>query len=321
MFRGIRDVFVLAAAGGMMWSCGDERVTMSRVTEADLPVRGTQAGGQVGRPLGKLSVNRDLTQVVVAAEVQQDQAPPSGVRVEFSRSVSGRAANYQWLGTADERGRARVYIWSDNVSGYYQARAWRNGSLLGSWSSIPINGGYELMIDLPVGGRARVTGSAILTLESPVGSWGYVGTDMVQTIRDNLENYLVDQGLDRAAAVISVQEFTGDRKNDTRDVSSIRRFNADGSYEDEDNDNTGTWSVSGNRLTMVDTDGFTIECAYFVDGDALTLFLTMDQLLRIIRRVVDEDWEEEEQALFDVMLKEGDTIRFFFAAGGNSRRP
>ena len=49
---------------------------------------------------------------------------------------------------------------------YYQARAWQGGSLLGSWSSIPINGGYALRVDLPVGGKARVTGSSILV---PIG--------------------------------------------------------------------------------------------------------------------------------------------------------
>ena len=38
-------------------------------------------------------------------------------------------------------------IEGDDVSGYYQARAMQEGSLLGSWSSIPVNGGYELMVD------------------------------------------------------------------------------------------------------------------------------------------------------------------------------
>ena len=316
MFGSIRSVFALALAGGMMWSCGGDRVTMSQVPEAGLPAPDArQAGGQIVRPLGKSAVSRDLTQVVVAAEVRQDQAPLMGATVEFSRSVSGRAANYQWSGTADESGRARVYIWSDNVSGYYQARAWQNGSLLGSWSSIPINGGYELMIDMSVGGKARVTGSAILT-QSPVGSWGYAGTDMVQTIRDNVESYLVDQGVvDQATAAFIAQEFTSGAEDETQDVFwSVRRFSDDGSYEDEDTDNTGTWSVSGNRLTMVDADGFTFEGAYFVDGDALTLFLAKDQFLRIIRQTFVEEPDEEEQMLFDVMLKEGDIVRFFFEA-------
>ena len=64
----------------------------------------------------------------MVAEVQQGQ---SGVTVAFSRSVSGRAADYRWSGTTDENGQAKVYIWADDVSGYYQARAWQDGSLLG----------------------------------------------------------------------------------------------------------------------------------------------------------------------------------------------
>ena len=55
----------------------------------------------------------------------------SGATVEFSRSVSGRAADYAWSATTDEKGEARVEIDGDDVSGYYQARAWQGGSVLG----------------------------------------------------------------------------------------------------------------------------------------------------------------------------------------------
>ena len=299
MFSSIRSVFVLLLAGGVTWSCSGERVTTPQVT--------AQAGPPVQGALSKPAVSRDLTQAVVVAEVQQGQ---SGVTVAFSRSVSGRAADYRWSGTTDENGQAKVYIWADDVSGYYQARALQDGSPLGMWSSIPINGGNELMVDLPVGGKARVTGSSILVLESIVGSWGYLGTDMVQVVSKNLENALVGQGVDPAA----IQEFTSDMEASiSGNWTSIRHFSADGSYEDEDT--TGNWSVSGNRLTMVDADGFTVESAYFVDGDNLTLFLTKDQLLGIIGQLVGEGWDAESQELFDVMIQEGDTIRFFFGAG------
>ncbi len=154
MFSSIRSVFVLLLAGGVVWSCSGERVTTSPVTDAE---------EQIGQPLSKPAVSRDLTQAVVVARVHQDQVPVSDVTVAFSRSVSGRAANYEWSATTDENGEARVEIGADDVGGYYQARALQGGSLLGSWSSIPINGGYELRVDLPVGGKARVTGSSILT--------------------------------------------------------------------------------------------------------------------------------------------------------------
>ena len=98
MFRRIRSVFVLLLAGGVTWSCSGERVTTSPVTDAGLPV---------GGPLSKLAVSRDLTQALVVARVHQDQVPVSDVTVELSRSVSGRAANYEWSGTTDENGEAR----------------------------------------------------------------------------------------------------------------------------------------------------------------------------------------------------------------------
>ena len=62
----------------------------------------------------------------------------------------------------------------ENATGYYQVRAWQDGNLLGRWSSIPINGGYEVLLDLAVGGKARVTGSSLLfgaPEAIPVGSF------------------------------------------------------------------------------------------------------------------------------------------------------
>ena len=61
MFGSIRSVLVFLLAGGVTWSCSGERVTTSRVAEADLPARG---------PLSKPAVRRDVTQAVVVARVQ-----------------------------------------------------------------------------------------------------------------------------------------------------------------------------------------------------------------------------------------------------------
>ena len=153
IFGIFRSVSLLALSAGLTWGCGSERLTTSHVPEA---------GDRTGQPLGKLALN-GMARAVVVASVQEGETPVSGVTVEFSRSVSGRTTDFEWSGTTNARGQARVEIRADHVSGYYQARAWYNGSLLGSWSSIPIKGGYELMVELPVGGKARVTGSSILT--------------------------------------------------------------------------------------------------------------------------------------------------------------
>ena len=165
MSRSFRRVIVVVLAGGVLWSCGSERVTVSE--------GGQGAGEQVRRSLSKAAVDRGVTQAVVVVTVREDGMPVPGAAVEFSRSISGRSAQYAWSGTTDEVGRARVAL-GENATGYYQARAWQDGNLLGRWSSIPINGGYEVLLDLAVGGKARVTGSSLLfgaPEAIPVGSF------------------------------------------------------------------------------------------------------------------------------------------------------
>ena len=165
MSRSFRRMIVVVLAGGVLWSCGSERVTVSE--------GGQGAGEQVRRSLSKAAVDRGVTQAVVVVTVREDGMPVPGAAVEFSRSISGRSAQYAWSGTTDEAGRARVAL-GENATGYYQARAWQDGNLLGRWSSIPINGGYEVLLDLAVGGKARVTGSSLLfgaPEAIPVGSF------------------------------------------------------------------------------------------------------------------------------------------------------
>lgn len=154
MIPGARGLLLFALVAAVTWSCGGERLTTSQVPEADHQSR---------QPLGKLAVGGDATAALVVARVMQAENPVSGVTVEFARSVSGRAADYEWSGTTDADGQARVEIAGERVSGYYQARAMRDGHPLGTWSSIPVNDGYEVTVDLPVGGTARVTGSSLPT--------------------------------------------------------------------------------------------------------------------------------------------------------------
>ncbi|MXZ10168.1 MAG: hypothetical protein F4Y79_12085 [Gemmatimonadetes bacterium] len=144
MFRDVCRVFVLALVAGGLWSCGGDRVTQSQVAE-----------GQVGRPLSKLAAAGHS--LVVVATVHEDEGPVSGVMVEFSRSVAGQSASYDWSGMTDDEGQAQIEI--TGGSGYYQARAVQDGSEVGSWSSIPLNAGAEVMLSLPIGGRAQVLSS------------------------------------------------------------------------------------------------------------------------------------------------------------------
>ena len=152
MLNHICIIVFIALASGLMWNCGGERLTQSEV--------GTEE--QIGRPLGKLVAHVDAVQATVRATVHQEGAPISGATLEFSRSVAGQAPDYHWSGTTNDHGHAWVEIKSGN--GYYQARASQDGVQIGSWSSIPINAGYEVMLNLPIGGQAQVTGSSMRSL-------------------------------------------------------------------------------------------------------------------------------------------------------------
>jgi branched-chain amino acid transport system substrate-binding protein len=189
MFRIFRSVFVLALAAGLTWACGGERVTTSIVPEEDT----------IGQPLGKLAVNGNMSQVVVVARVQEGETPLSGVTVAFARSVSGRAADFKWSGTTDAQGLARVEV---EGTGYYRARAMMDGSVLGSWSSIPINGGYDVMLALPIGESARVTSSSVRGVVT-IGEGEAVHIRSLLT--HTVEGWLGDPP--RNAAELAVQDY------------------------------------------------------------------------------------------------------------------
>ena len=142
MLRGFSGVVVMVLAAGLMWHCGGERVMM-------------EVEDQVGQPLSKLAVQDNASGAVVVAYVRQDDAPVSGAMVEFARSVAGQVAEYAWSGMTDDDGRARLEIAGD-ATGYYQARVSQDRRVIGLWSSIPINAGDEVVVNLPIGGRAHV---------------------------------------------------------------------------------------------------------------------------------------------------------------------
>ncbi len=149
MLNRIRSIMLVTLAVGLMWGCGGERGMESSGVEE-----------QIGRPLSKMAVaGGGMSQATVVATVSQDDAPVAGVMVEFARSIAGQVPDYQWSGMTDDMGRVTVEI-SGQATGYYQARASRDGSMIGRWSSIPINEGYTSMVALPIGGKAQVTGTS-----------------------------------------------------------------------------------------------------------------------------------------------------------------
>ena len=84
---------------------------------------------------------------VVVVTVQAEGAPVSGVVVELSRSIAGVAASYEWSATTDANGQARIEVSS---SGYYQARVMQGENEVGSRSSIPLNVGTEVTLNLTI---------------------------------------------------------------------------------------------------------------------------------------------------------------------------
>lgn len=184
MSSRIRSVSALALAAALTWTCSGERVVTPGITNSS-ESNARQSNGQIAGPLSKpatdndlsdtvVAVNKDLARAVLIAVLRQGRTPLRDVTVAFSRSISGRSADFEWSGTTDERGEVRVEIHADDVSGYYQARARRDGRPLGTWSSIPVNGGYKLTVELSVGEKARVTASTPFDddgLEEPK-QWG-----------------------------------------------------------------------------------------------------------------------------------------------------
>lgn len=113
----------------------------------------------LGKPASKLANPRS----VVVATLMQAGSPVSGATVALSRSVSGLAADYRWMGTTSASGVASIEVLSDrgNASGYYQIRATdAAGAMIGHWGSVPINGGLEQNVMLSVGGAAQVSNGA-----------------------------------------------------------------------------------------------------------------------------------------------------------------
>ncbi len=105
-----------------------------------------------GRPNAHLSV----------AVLQKDGVSVApGMRVEFSRSVSGQTTDFAWSGMTDTQGLAEVLIspsgeWR-NTSGMYVARLMDpgTGEQLGTWTSIPVSAGRQTYLTLQIGQRAR----------------------------------------------------------------------------------------------------------------------------------------------------------------------
>ena len=146
-----------------------------------------------------------------------------------------------------------------------------------------------------------------------VGSWAYQRSEFSATAARNLQSYMVNQGLDLTAAVRLVTEFRNEVDSGFRDTGlEIVRFNQDRTYEDNSG-NSGVWSVQGDVLTLAGEDGFTIQCQYFVDGEDLTLLLSKERYLNIVRQAEGTvELDPDTVALLDILFGDGDSLRLFY---------
>ncbi len=194
MYIWIRGAIVASLVTGMFCGCGGE---------SRMPSLAPETEDRVAKPLGKLASGGNQALAVVVARVMQGQTPVSGVSVEIGRAVSGRTAEYEWSGATNARGQARIEIAGNRVTGYYRARAMRGGSVLGLWSSIPVNGDHETTVALPVGGNARTAGSirlapgglpeeiaigVVLPLTGPQTRYGLPARDGFELAREEINN-------------------------------------------------------------------------------------------------------------------------------------
>ena len=101
-------------------------------------------------------------------------AAVEGLTVAFARAVAGRQPDYAYSAVTDAAGQVALTISSaDQVSGLYQARA-RNaaGEVVGLWNSIPLNEDRRQVLELPLGGDARVV--AVEWLDSAAKQVAYL---------------------------------------------------------------------------------------------------------------------------------------------------
>jgi hypothetical protein len=149
----------VVAGGGTIGSAGLFTASLTGGTYANTvqarsgAITGTASVTVV--PIGDPASPFATTNVILT----QGGSPISGATVSFAASVTGVPLSYLWSGVTDSQGRAAIVIENPSgAAGYYLVRATSaGGTLLRTWASVPISGGYDHEITLPVEGDANVT--------------------------------------------------------------------------------------------------------------------------------------------------------------------
>ena len=88
----------------------------------------------------------------LSARVTQNGNALNNVRLEIAKSNAGQRAAFEWAGTTNSNGQTSIVINTPNLSGYYIAKAINaSGTVIGRWTSIPINANETTSMTLPIG--------------------------------------------------------------------------------------------------------------------------------------------------------------------------
>ena len=140
-----------------------------------------------------------------------------------------------------------------------------------------------------------------------VGNWRFSGSELPQTSADRLLENLRVIGYDSSTAVTLVSEFKALIDTGTQGSGfSVWRINADGTWSDNDGE-SGTYTVAGDRLTVSSPDNPTLTGRFFVTDTALTFDVSV---LELSKQFGDIDSPVEERQ-FNILFG-GVTARLIF---------
>lgn len=146
-----------------------------------------------------------------------------------------------------------------------------------------------------------------------VGTWRAVGTDIAQTLAQNLRDFLLNiGGLDEATADAIIAEFLKEIDADLANSSlGTLTLNADATATNNLNE-SAVWSANGRTLVLRQDDTVVFLGNYVVENDRLTLTLTKAHLLQLVVADSEEPPTPEELMFFDAVFGEDGGFSFFF---------
>lgn len=149
-----------------------------------------------------------------------------------------------------------------------------------------------------------------------VCSWRAVGTDLAQTLAQNLRTFLLNLPEEirptEAQADAIVAEFLGGFEAELKNSSlGTLTLNADATASNN-LDESAVWSANGSTLVLRQDGNVVFLGNYVVENDRLTLTLTKAHVLQLIQADSEEPPTPEELMFFDAVFGEDGGFSYFF---------